>query len=322
MKRRFLAKALSFFGIQAILFGSIVAFYIANKDQSNQNYFAATIDKHELLNSQPGPRMIFVGGSNVAFGIDSEYIAQQLNFNPVNMGLHAGLGLEFMLKEVEASLKPGDLVIVSLEYEHFVDLQPHLPERLFSTLDSRPANLQFVPYYYAPELSDSFLNYIGSMLRMTKKIAAGQVESEPVYRRGGFDSYGDVISHFNADGRNLSNDTAVIDATPQSIQDALQVLNNFNEIAESRGARVVYSYTPFLERLFEQNANNIQLIEQTMNDRSEFMIIDSPEDLALPDHYFFDSAYHLNQKGVRFRATHIANSLKAMLEHEDLQGKR
>ncbi|HPG73671.1 MAG TPA: hypothetical protein PLM49_05215, partial [Bacteroidales bacterium] len=62
---------------------------------------AAIIDKHKRIDSIKSPKIIFAGGSNLPFGIDSKMIQDSLHTPVVNLGLHAGLGLDFMLNELQ-----------------------------------------------------------------------------------------------------------------------------------------------------------------------------------------------------------------------------
>lgn len=113
--RRFLINVACFGCVQLLI---LVALLYDISRRSNE-YLAASIDKERSLRTAPGRRIVFVGGSNLAFGIDSLAIGRRLGLSPVNMGLHAGLGLQFMFRETRTGLRPGDLVVLSLEYEHF-----------------------------------------------------------------------------------------------------------------------------------------------------------------------------------------------------------
>ena len=68
---------------------------------SDDNYLAAVLEKDRLIRSTPSPKIILVGGSNLAFGIDSRMLRDSLNVNIVNMGLYAKLGLRYMLAQVK-----------------------------------------------------------------------------------------------------------------------------------------------------------------------------------------------------------------------------
>ncbi len=83
------------------------------------NLHATVLDKERLLKEAPSPRLVLVGGSGLAFGIDSPTLEQELGgeYSVVNMGLHAGLGLDFMLNEALDGLREGDVVVLSPEYD-------------------------------------------------------------------------------------------------------------------------------------------------------------------------------------------------------------
>ena len=49
--------------------------------------------KDDLLRTTPGPKIILVGGSNFAFGIDSQALSREFGVNVVNTALLGGLGL-------------------------------------------------------------------------------------------------------------------------------------------------------------------------------------------------------------------------------------
>lgn len=310
MISKFSRKFSIFFGLQAILFGVIFFTYIRNYDViAGQHFYAATIDKHELLKSQTGPRLIFVGGSNVAFGIDSKKIAQEIGYQPVNMGLHGGLGLEYYLREIQAQLRDGDVIIISPEYEHFVSLRPDLPERLLSVMESRPKNIQFVPLYYIPSLTDKFFIQLGSILRSTHDSLNGSLELDKVYQRNSFNEFGDVVVHYDLENREISRTTVDIQVNKQSIQQTIKVLNEFNQLARNKNVLVFFSYPPLLKEIYEYNLENIHLIEAEMNEKAEFIILDTPKNHAFTNEYFFDTEYHLNRKGVQRRAENLANKL-------------
>ena len=60
--------------------------------------------------------MIFTGGSSTAFGIDCQVFEDALDRKPVNLGLHAAMGMDLYLRIVEQHARPGDLVVLLPEY--------------------------------------------------------------------------------------------------------------------------------------------------------------------------------------------------------------
>ena len=75
--------------------------------------------KHQRLMGPGQHRLLLTGGSNLAFGVDSSRLQAATARETINLGLHGGLGLALMVHEVEDGARPGDLVLLIPEYEHF-----------------------------------------------------------------------------------------------------------------------------------------------------------------------------------------------------------
>ncbi|ABW30942.1 hypothetical protein [Acaryochloris marina] len=310
---KFLLKLFKFASLQFLILAAIAFYYIQTHDQlAQKQYLAATIDKHALLKRQAKPRIIFVGGSNVAFGINSNFISSQLNHQPVNMGLHAALGLEYTLNEVEEKLASGDVVVVSLEYENFSNHLPDIPERLFNTIDNRFQNIKFVPYYYAPVMLDKGQLYLGGVIRNVISTLTGTYELDKTYKRVNFSPVGDMMANTGTP-RDISKIKGTLEVTDSSIQTALRIIQEFDQVAKDKGAQVYFSYPPLAENVYKDNSEAIGEISAALKDSSELDFIDTSKEMALQVNYFFDSEYHLNQAGALFRAKHIVNRLSKKL---------
>ena len=91
--RVFVRSLSCFLILQSCLCAGVLVLYrrYAALTLHETGYLAASVDKHHLLVHQPSPRIVFVGGSNLAFGLDSGAIERSLGYHPVNMGLNLGL---------------------------------------------------------------------------------------------------------------------------------------------------------------------------------------------------------------------------------------
>ena len=113
---RFLLKA----GALALaVVGSGILISLYDTRASDNNYLAAVLEKDRLIRTTPSPKIILVGGSNLAFGIDSRMMEDSLHVNVVNMGLYAKLGLRYMLAQVKPYIRRGDIVLIVPEYDQF-----------------------------------------------------------------------------------------------------------------------------------------------------------------------------------------------------------
>src|SRR5687768_14997237 len=114
--RRLLVR-LALLVLAIITTGLLISRYDAG--EANDNYLVAVLEKDRLIRKTPSPKIILVGGSNLAFGIDSKMMQDSLRMPVVNMGLYAKLGLKYMLAQVQPYIGPGDVVVVVPEYDQF-----------------------------------------------------------------------------------------------------------------------------------------------------------------------------------------------------------
>src|SRR5687767_287322 len=161
------------------------------------SYIAATIDKHQRLRDTPSPRIILVGGSNLAFGIKSKLLEEQTGRPIVNMGLHWGLGINFMLLEVEKEIRSGDIIVLSFEHEIFSGTGIQLlASRL---MEVRPASiLLFPPSEWTRIIDERGFAILGAVARssLAQKFERPAPDVDGAYTRGLFDPQGSYIGHY------------------------------------------------------------------------------------------------------------------------------
>ena len=73
--------------------------------------------KEALAGAISGPRLLLIGGSGVTFGLSAEQIEKETGRPTVNMGTHAALGIEYILDRTEKIARPGDTVLLAIEYQ-------------------------------------------------------------------------------------------------------------------------------------------------------------------------------------------------------------
>jgi len=82
---------------------------------------SALADKYMTLTHTEGKRIILVGGSNLAFGIDSALIQEQFpGYSVVNMGSSVHHGMLSHFDILRANVREGDIVIFCPEYVYVV----------------------------------------------------------------------------------------------------------------------------------------------------------------------------------------------------------
>ena len=192
--KRFLAKL----GLFVALQGAIAAVLLANAKDDPNHYLAATIEKHQRLEAASDkPRIIFVGGSSMAFGVSSPLVEEMLpGYRVVNMSLQAKVGAPFMLWEIASDLREGDVVVLGFEYEHYEqDMTSYYILRLIHLY---PKNIRSIPWKQVP---DRALSYFGHLTRLGRRGLTGRPpKAKFPFVRSGFNEYGDVVCHHDVPG--------------------------------------------------------------------------------------------------------------------------
>lgn len=310
--KRFLLKLAVWSGCLLVLLVGIYARYAA-KYPPQESYYMASLDKHSLLVTQSSPRLIFVGGSATAFGVDSGKVAERCGMNPVNMGLQLRIGLEFMLAEVQPALRSGDVVVVSPEYGAFAKYDQSDPEFLARLIELRPALLRALNGQQLKDfLDEGWVRHLG---RVSRAIIGGPKplaeDITAVYRRSSFNANGDMIAHHG-----MSNGIAGGRWAWQRLPATASAIARLNEFAGNcrrKGVRVFFSHAPLEQRTFQRGEPAITKLEAELKKSLNIPMLDAPEVMAWPAEYFFDTTEHLNLRGKLRRSDLIAERLLSAL---------
>ena len=99
---------------------------------------ASLIDKVQRLENLHEPKIVLIGDSNLAFGIDSEKIEEAFGMPVVNMGLHGGLGNAFHEEMTRLNVTEGDIYIIC-HCSYSDDGQLKNKELAWITLENHPS---------------------------------------------------------------------------------------------------------------------------------------------------------------------------------------
>jgi hypothetical protein len=322
--RLFLRKVLLFLLVQCLIWTGVVALYIksetAKGDGLANGYLGATIDKHNRLAHQPGPRIVFVGGSNLAFGLDSAAVERSLGYHAVNMGLDISLGLDFMLREIEPFLARGDVVVISPEYEEFIDMYPGKAITLFPEAIIYPRAVRFFSYKHLTLLLDEGLTLIGEITRAAVRFltlgVSNEVRSDNPYVRSAFNEYGDITRHHDLKPRHITI-RHFGQSSPESITRVIDRLNQFKDQCRSQRISVFYSYPPIFSGQLQAYTEMIHDIASNLTHRLQFPILNTPDEMSFPANYMFDHEYHLTLPGKQIRTNQLIARLRRKLTNPD-----
>ncbi len=301
---------LTLFGL--LLVGTLVAAYM-ELPPSQTAVMATVIDKERLLETAPGHRMILVGGSSVAFGVDSSRLQQAFSdrWFVVNTGLHGGLGLSFMLAMVTPFVRPGDTIVLAPEYSLLYDIHTD-HTALNEALGEYPGAWRYAPWFTG-ELQPSVI-LLTVQKRVNRFLGLTSEPDDPVYRRTAFDAHGDMVGHLGRPGGRLANldRLAYRDPAPQ----AMRLLNEFYTRTLAKGARIFLTFPPYPQVLRDPDVTASEWL-QRIRSSTPIPVISNPDDYLFPLDSFFDTVYHLNERGREQRTRRLIHDLRKTLAESD-----
>ncbi len=301
--------------------------------------------KRSLARGVQGPKVLLIGGSSTLFGIDAAGLSVEARRPVINLGLHAGLPLQYHLDLARPLLRRGDTAIVIPEYGHYSADSPSTAwfiqqvvawdGEYLRSADPR-TRAQFVmdtPLAMvvnaatAHHLRQSILaRHPGrapiSDERVMEVFRDGWSRARSRSRRGktplpfqyfydNLDDHGDIL---RTDGM-LSPPGADYGLTSAfaPVPGPWRSLREFRRFCATNGVEIFLGLPPVLNgEIIARDRTTVvrhlrDLIEHAA--RQGIVSIDEPEAVFFDPPFFFDTAFHLNLSGRAIRTANLAKGL-------------
>lgn len=283
-----------------LLFGTAVTFFVP--PQYGSTFLGELSEKYETLRGSREGKLVLIGGSSVAFGVDSELIERYIGRRTVNFGLYATLGTNLMLDLSRESIEKGDIIVVSPESDRQTLSMYFNAEAAWQAADSDMSMLCAMPAEYRRQLAAGWWDYMVSKLSCAFN---GAPDPQGVYNRDSFNDRGDINYPRPANIMALGydpNKTVELSGGIWS-DEFIAYLNEYIAFARERGAEVYFSCCPVNELALAKGTDGetLDAYYAFLASRLDCEIISSVSGSVLPAGYFYDSNFHLNDAGVRLR---------------------
>lgn len=299
------------FFLTGILFISLVIYQMGTPTPTSRWIDELNTLKSNYAQSIKIPKLLFVSGSNTLYGVSCQMITQEMNIPCVNTALTQELGLNYILTHARRLANPGDTIILPLEY------QLYLADRTPSELA-----IDYV-FAYDPDylkFADLFtkINYIGGipLPRLTAGILAKVTGKQPVNRsyENRINQNGDITDNDRLTEKEFRliqrfqpftlNEYRLKSYAQKTIGEFIQWCDRHQVRAIAAWPSTVYFeqyQQPGTQAFFE----SINKLYQTLN----VPILGSPEEFMYEKSLFFNSVYHLNDRGRKQRTRQIIDFL-------------
>ncbi len=276
------------------------------------NTFVGALDeKVERLASVEGAKVVVIGGSSVAFGLDSALMEEHLGMPVVNFGLYAAVGTKAMLELALPYIGEGDIVVLAPETDAQTLSLYFNGDNTWKAIDDAPSLFFSFGRESKREMLGSLYSYAAAKISALK---SGPADPAGVYNSKSFNEYGDIIYPRAENVMPLYYDPNTPINPSASIVSAefLDFVNDYILRCEAKGARVYYSYAPM-----NAAALGADVTEQSVGEFAEFLRenircehISLIESYIMDAAYFYDTNYHLNDAGVRLRTKQLIEDIR------------
>ena len=317
--KKFAFKMFLFLAIQFVIATIFLANYLG---QNRYGYMAAFDDKIELLKLHSEPSIILLGGSNVAFGINSPLMEDNFNRPVINTGLQGGLGLDLYLSLATRFAQKGDIVILMPEWGMLSGHFAPKPLPLQQLLRESPTALQyispsdefnfktFLDTFALAELASAIQNGTKYRSEKTKKRLLAKAKKAGMYSRLNFDHHGDFVGHHGAESdENIEDHDCVISFSLERYQEAIERINGCAEALRKRGVHLYLAYPPTPDPFFERFKHNIVQADEFLRECLNVPVLHAPQDSRFPCNLFFDTPYHLTEHGKNERTNVLIRAM-------------
>jgi hypothetical protein len=268
--------------------------------------------KEAMVSRAGHPAILVAGGSGALFDIRADRLGELLDARVVNVGTYAALGLTGLLGYTRSLARPGDIILLSLEYELY-GMKVEAP-RTAAAARARARTIQARVAAWGREAN--------AMMAMSLPRVLEPWTSRLV-KRDVLDLY-QAPSHLDAVGDTLGNNAVLKDdavreklrgLAPPPIalgRENADHLRAFAAWAKARGVRVLATHpsvADFPGDYARPEVRSALARIEELHAALDMPFVDRFEDGLYPVEALFDTAYHLDSVAARIRTERLARAL-------------
>ena len=276
--------------------------------------------KVELLEKTPGPRIVLVGGSGLAFGVDSALMERELEgYRVVNFGLYAALGTTVMLDLSQPLIREGDIVLLIPEQQAQTLSDWFDPAVMWQGLDGAFGLLGSLPGEKLVRLAGAFPEFAGQ--KFSCFLQGQPPDPQGVYRRDAFDQRGDVASPLCARNEmpgGYDVNTPIRFDPDMVTEEFARRVREYGQAVSEKGAVLWYGLCPMNALAAEGTAEDMDRFYAALQEVLGIPLAGDPREFLLDSGWFYDTNFHPNSSGRIVYTRALVRAVKAMLGDSSL----
>lgn len=279
-------------------------FYV-NSTFTLYNFWARYGANHldRLMWAKDKKKIIIVGGSGSYYGYNCDIIKKALSgeYEIINFGENANISALLYFDIIENFVGEGDILLWSPE--------PGYNTLGTSAIGSRAWAFRQNDYNFLRYIDRSdFTDLISKFSSFSEELQSGKFIPYDRFSTS-TNKYGDDDEASREWDKNIYNYNFKYDVSAKEEMTALV------KKLDEKGCSVYFTYAAMQKTGMEESKVTDQIIEVYTNKLKEIgvTVISDYKDCIYPDEYFYNSAWHMNQKGADARSENVANDLKKQL---------
>ena len=309
MKRSILAAFLVFLLLVTIPLGLCAAF-LATADQYSETYYGVLKPMYDRLKEAEGKRIILVGGSAMAFGLNVSFLEAELEgYTVCPFGLYGTIGTKAMLELARPYIREGDIVILSPEISELPLSLYFSSQELWKAAES-DLSMVFSSGDVGAMLG-SFPAYLADRIAYAQ---SGSPNAQGVYSAASFDENCQMIypREYNIMPALHDSDEPVTFDPALLDEEFLDYLNAYYQYCAGQGAALYYNFCP-VNRMAISGDADIEGYYQKLLTELDFPVLGDPDNYILDAEWFYDSNFHVNTAGSLVYTAQLTEDIKSVI---------
>lgn len=275
-------------------------------------YYAALGRQYDRLVSVRDPKVILIGNSSVAFGMDSELFGSLYGKPMVSFGLYGTLGTRLMLTLSKTGVRRGDIVVIAPEFNADAFSMNYNTQAIWKSVEGRADLLAHMEFELYDDLIGGSLTFAST--RMEYLTAGERPVNDGAYRLENINEYGEIARGVRKGNilRSGYLDEPLLGGFDQIEPEFIDFVNKYIMECRLKGAQVYFACSPINGRAAERQGitEDVLLdIYGQLAERIDCRLISDPTQYVYDYRYFYDTNLHLNDSGTVLRTVRLVRDL-------------
>ena len=277
------------------------------ENYGNKNYYLAHSLKMQHLDqtrNHDSKRIVFIGGSSLSFGLNSQMLSDQLGVEVYNSTVHGGLGVDFSLDEITSRLNPEkDVVVIGYEFNFIEDPYFYSDARIIADyLQQKPFYKQLA--FNSRPLRTGLMYAKVVLTNFLYSVQSWKMAYNEIYQADAFDSYGDIFTHL--DQPNMGEKAMRIGITDPS-EEYVELIEEYLS-----GFEYYLICPPVFEDDLHEHADELKAFDRFMENHFGESYILKTEHAGISRQDYFEFPLHLNRDGRQNHTEHVLEALQTI----------